>query len=141
MSHFSQFIADTTKGREDGPIFQQFLDCVFQLSLLFPTSFEFDERFLRRLVYHTYSCQYGTFLFNSELQRENADVKNKTRSVWDYFLARKQQFTNASYVACEDVLALPAQWKTKSKWWAAVFGRSDAEFNDPKVWETYLLNL
>jgi myotubularin-related protein 6/7/8 len=55
-----------TKVNELSPVFHQFLDCVFQLHYQHPTRFEFSERFLRRLLYHLYSCQYGTFLFDNE---------------------------------------------------------------------------
>lgn len=78
------------------PIFHQFLDAVYQLVVQFPDRFEFGERFLRRLLYHTYSCQYGTFLFNSELERKEARAHETTRSVWDYFLSRKNEFINLS---------------------------------------------
>ena len=79
------------------PVFQQFLDCVYQLLLQNPTRFEFNERFLRRLVYHLYACQYGTFLCNNEKERNDYHIKEKTRPVWDYFLSRRMEFTNPIY--------------------------------------------
>ncbi|KAK3044742.1 hypothetical protein LTS18_000475, partial [Coniosporium uncinatum] len=86
-----------TKVKETSPVFHQFLDAVYQLQYQYPTRFEFSERFLRRLLYHLYSCQYGTFLYDCEKQRVDADVKHKTRSVWDFFLSRKQEFLNKDY--------------------------------------------
>ncbi|KAJ5429885.1 Myotubularin-related protein [Penicillium cf. griseofulvum] len=62
-----------------------------------PTRFEFNERFLRRLLYHLYSCQFGTFLFNNEKERVDCKASERTRSVWDYFLARREEFTNHKY--------------------------------------------
>ncbi|KNC30284.1 hypothetical protein FF38_11047, partial [Lucilia cuprina] len=38
-----------------------------------------------------------------------------------------------------EIILLPSQWQPR--WWASVFGRTDPELNDPKVWENYLLNL
>jgi len=37
--------------------------------LQFPNAFEFNELFLVEILEHLYSCQYGTFLYNSEQQR------------------------------------------------------------------------
>ncbi|PRT55019.1 Phosphoinositide 3-phosphatase [Wickerhamiella sorbophila] len=130
FSNVTSFISETTRGRQSGPIFRQFLDCVYQLVYEHPNDFEFNERFLRRLLYHSYACQYGTFLLNNEREREEYRVREKTRSVWDYFMARKQQFLNLSYAATEEVKLPPA----KSRWWAAAFGRSDADMNDPEAW-------
>ncbi|KAL8945709.1 MAG: hypothetical protein Q9222_007788 [Ikaeria aurantiellina] len=87
----------TTKVKETSPVFHQFLDATYQLLHQHPTRFEFNERFLRRLLYHLYSCQYGTFLYNNERERVESNIKQKTRSVWDYFLSRKDQFLNLRY--------------------------------------------
>jgi myotubularin-related protein 6/7/8 len=51
-----------TKVNELSPVFHQFLDATYQLLHQHPTRFEFNERFLRRLFYHLYSCQYGAYL-------------------------------------------------------------------------------
>lgn len=117
------------------PIFHQFLDCVYQILMQHPTRFEFNERFLKRLLYHTYSCQYGTFLYNNERERVEANVTTKTRSVWDYFLARREEFTSPKYK-----LQLEKDedgWiqidLSKIKFWAAVFNRTDEEMNAVNV--------
>ncbi|CAG8717500.1 7112_t:CDS:2, partial [Dentiscutata heterogama] len=83
--------------REISPIFQQFLDCVFQLLTQFPTRFEFNEKFLIELHYHCYSCQFGTFLCNSEKERMDYKVTTLTYSVWDYFNSNKNEFLNPLY--------------------------------------------
>ena len=128
----------TTKVKETSPIFHQFLDATYQLLYQHPTRFEFNERFLRRLLYHLYSCQYGTFLHNNEKERVEARVRERTRSVWDYFLARKEQFINEQYdptiddnVRGSERLLLPAIGEVR--WWHEVFGRTDAEMNGPRV--------
>ena len=124
----------TTKVNETSPVFHQFLDATYQLLYQHPTRFEFNERFLRRLLYHLYSCQYGTFLYNSEKERCEANVKEKTRSVWDYFLSRKEQFINERYDDTVDDnsrgherLIFPRAGEVR--WWHEVFGRTDAEMN------------
>ena len=123
-----------TKVNELSPVFHQFLDCVYQLQYQHPTRFEFSERFLRRLLYHLYSCQYGTFLFDNEKERIEARAKERTRSVWDYFLCRKQEFMNPKYdpeiddaVRGKERMIFPR--KGEARWWAEVFGRTDDEMN------------
>ena len=125
---------ETTKVKETSPVFHQFLDATYQLLHQYPTRFEFNERFLRRLLYHLYSCQYGTFLYNCEKDRIDSGVKDKTRSVWDYFLSRKDQFINGDYdgaiddkVRGNERLVFPKLGEVR--WWNEVFGRTDAEMN------------
>jgi len=124
-----------TKPNEISPVFHQYLDATFQLIRQFPNRFEFNERFLRRLLYHLYAGQYGTFLWNSEKIRADVRASEKTRSVWDYFLSRKAEFTNQDYDATiddrqsgQERLLLPKI--NDVRWWAAAFGRSDAEMNE-----------
>ncbi|KAI5245146.1 phosphatases II [Aureobasidium subglaciale] len=124
----------TTNVKETSPIFHQFLDATYQMLRQYPTRFEFNERFLRRLFYHLYSCQYGTFLFDSELQRVEEQAYDKTRSVWDYFLARREMFLNDQYdptiddkVTGKERIILPDT--TQVKWWHELFGRTDSEMN------------
>lgn len=120
--------------KETSPTFHQFLDCVYQLMVQNPHRFEFNERFLRRLLYHVYSCQYGTFLYNNEKERLEAKVAQRTRSVWDYFLSRKSWFVNEEYNKEEDerdkgswrVLEPKAQ---DVRWWHQCWGRLDHEMN------------
>lgn len=128
---------EITKVKETSPVFHQFLDATYQLLYQYPTRFEFNERFLRRLLYHLYSCQYGTFLFNSEKERVENNAKTRTRSVWDYFLARREQFLNPRYDPIIDDkqrgrerLIFPRV--NEVRWWSEAFGRADAEMNGPR---------
>jgi hypothetical protein len=125
---------EVTKVKETSPVFHQFLDATYQLLYQYPTQFEFNERFLRRLLYHLYSCQYGTFLFNSEKERVEMKAKERTRSVWDYFLARREQFLNPKYdpqiddhKRGKERLIFPRM--NEVRWWSEAFGRTDAEMN------------
>lgn len=115
------------------PIFQQFVDCVYQLQNQNPTQFEFNERFLRRLVYHLYSCQYGTFLFNNEQERVSCHAYEKTRSVWDYFKSRKAEFANSTYSPSENQEDWLLPDLNKVQWWWQLFGRRDEEMNGDVV--------
>ena len=56
------------------PVFTQFLDCLYQMQTQYPQAFEFNEAFLLLLHDHVYSCQYGTFLGNSDKQVRNSNV-------------------------------------------------------------------
>ncbi|KAH0597097.1 hypothetical protein MHUMG1_05407 [Metarhizium humberi] len=125
---------EATTPKMVSPVFHQFLDCAYQLIKQNPTRFEYNERFLRRLLYHLYSCQYGTFLYNSEKQRKDARVGERTSSVWDYFLCRKQEFTNPDYdptvddrIRGKERIILPNL--KEIRWWYQVFGRTDDEMN------------
>ena len=127
---------EVTKPKETSPVFHQFLDATYQLLHQYPTRFEFNERFLRRLLYQLYSCQYGTFLYNNEKARVEARVMDKTRSVWDYFLSRKEQFINEKYDGAIDDNKRGAERLlfpiTKEvRWWNELFGRTDEEMNGP----------
>ncbi|KAI0971684.1 protein-tyrosine phosphatase-like protein [Xylaria arbuscula] len=126
---------ETTRPNEISPVFHQFLDATWQLLRQHPTRFEFNERFLRRLLYHLHAGQYGSFLFNCEKQRIDARVHERTRSVWDYFLSRKSEFLNPNYDSTVDDrqsgrerLLFPEL--SDVRWWAQCFGRSDSEMNE-----------
>ena len=123
-----------TKVKETAPMFHQFLDATYQLLYQNPNRFEFNERFLRRLLYHLHSCQYGSFLYNSERERNEHCISTRTRCVWDYFLSRRAQFINPSYDPVvndhergKERLILPKP--TETRWWSEVFGRDDNEMN------------
>lgn len=127
-----------TKVKETSPVFHQFLDATYQLMYQHPARFEFSERFLRRLLYHLYSCQYGTFLLDNEKERKEARLRDRTRSVWDYFLSRKKEFTNPKYdpvvddnVRGRERLIFPRSEETR--WWNELFGRTDDEMNGKPV--------
>lgn len=123
-----------TKTNELSPVFHQFLDATYQLLYQHPDRFEFNERFLRRLFYHLHSCQYGTFLFDNEKERVEARAAERTRSVWDYFLCRREEFLNPKYdptvddnVRGKERIIFPK--KSEARWWAELFGRTDEEMN------------
>ncbi|KAG5421304.1 YMR1 [Candida metapsilosis] len=117
---------------ERSPVFHQFLDCVYQIVRQHPTKFEFNTRFLKRLLYHYYSCQYGSFLCDSE--RELLQVHkcyDSTVSIWDYFNSRPNEFGNKLYAADADVADDEVIFFNPAdmKWWFELYGRSDEEMN------------
>jgi hypothetical protein len=63
-----------------------------------------------------------------------AKIADRTKSVWDYFLARKAEFTNAEYdpvvddsIRGKERVIFPDT--DKVKWWYQLFGRTDEEMN------------
>ncbi|KAK3083958.1 hypothetical protein FSP39_006006 [Pinctada imbricata] len=82
---------------ERSPVFLQWLDCVFQLIKQFPCAFQFNEAYLIKLVQHTYSHLFGTFLCNSTQERLRAELEKHTASVWSLLHPSNKQFHNNLY--------------------------------------------
>ncbi|XP_036414314.1 myotubularin-related protein 6 [Colossoma macropomum] len=83
--------------KEVSPIFTQFLECVWQLTEQFPQAFQFSEWFLIQIHEHVHSCQFGNFLGNSQRQREELQLKDRTYSLWDHLLSEQQLYLNPVY--------------------------------------------
>jgi myotubularin-related protein 1/2 len=80
--------------QERSPIFVQWLDSVYQLTLQFPNAFEFSEDFLICIADHHLSCCYGTFLYNSEWERRARNLASKTTSLWSDMIGRQEDKPN-----------------------------------------------
>ncbi|GAA5854295.1 hypothetical protein JCM8547_001769 [Rhodosporidiobolus lusitaniae] len=78
-----QFAPSSHAFRETCPVFQQFLDCIYQLQRQFPDRFEYNEQLLQHLVRETYGGSSGTFLLNSEKDRREKRARERTTSVWE----------------------------------------------------------
>uniref|UniRef100_A0A8C7PA87 Myotubularin related protein 7b n=1 Tax=Oncorhynchus mykiss TaxID=8022 RepID=A0A8C7PA87_ONCMY len=85
--------------KEVSPVIDQFLECVWQLSEQFPCAFEFNERFLVQLHRHVYSCQYGNFLGNSQKERRDMGLRERTHSLWPQLWKDRAQYANPLYRA------------------------------------------
>ncbi|KAJ2850640.1 phosphatidylinositol-3-phosphatase ymr1 [Coemansia brasiliensis] len=122
---------------ETSPVFQQFLDCVFQLWVQHPTMFEFNERFLLDLFYHLHSTQFGTFLCNNMKERSAVDLTNTT-SVWAWMEQRDEDiYLNELYQGDENkrnqrIIAPNPQFV---QYWSAMFSGYDPAFASQKVTE------
>ncbi|KAI1309318.1 hypothetical protein EDD11_004101 [Mortierella claussenii] len=122
--------------RETSPVFQQFLDCVFQIMHQNPTRFEFNEYFLTQLHYHVYSCQFGNFLFNCERERRHFMATTKCASVWDFINSDKDVYLSKVYQPSTDKVrggdgGVLFPDSKSVKYWAKLFGRTDDELNAP----------
>ncbi|EGR29856.1 myotubularin-related protein 2, putative, partial [Ichthyophthirius multifiliis] len=106
---------------EFSPIFIQFLDCVHQIILQFPLSFEFNQIFLVDIAFHLYSCKFGNFLCNNYQQMKYNQVFEETDSLWVFLNNQKEKYLNPFYLngVIDDILIV------------------DISINNFKVWEQY----
>ncbi|KAJ8078934.1 phosphatidylinositol-3-phosphatase ymr1 [Marasmius tenuissimus] len=131
--------------KETSPTFHQFLETVRQIQRQAPDRFEFNERFLRQLYYHLYSCQFGTFLFNCERERRVGEGSNppaveRTVSVWDFFNSPEEteKNRNPSYDSSLDDpqsrepgadMGVLFPNPKDVRFWHELYGRTDDEMN------------
>nr|CAH8848928.1 unnamed protein product [Trichobilharzia regenti] len=103
---------------EQSPIFLQWLDCVHQIRRQFPHCFEFNESYLLKLGLHICSNLFGTFLCNSEQERQKASVASRTCSLWG-LLSPKYNWTIVNYFyepEAEHLLQPDCQIRSLSLW-------------------------
>ncbi|KTG46189.1 hypothetical protein cypCar_00007763 [Cyprinus carpio] len=105
---------------ERSPLFVQFIDCVWQMTRQFPSAFEFNELFLITVLDHLYSCLFGTFLYNSEQERE---VYSRTVSLWSYVNSQLEEFTNPLYVNYEHHVLYPVASLRHLELWVSYYVR------------------
>ncbi|KAF2073570.1 hypothetical protein CYY_005119 [Polysphondylium violaceum] len=81
------------------PIFLLFIDAVWQLTCLLPTTFEFNETFLIKILDSVYNCRYKTFLFNSEKEK-NQNLKSHPNlvSLWCAINSNIEPYVNCFYI-------------------------------------------
>ncbi|XP_066545902.1 phosphatidylinositol-3,5-bisphosphate 3-phosphatase MTMR3 isoform X2 [Amia ocellicauda] len=103
------------------PVFLQWLDCVHQLQRQFPCSFEFNEAFLVKLVQHTYSCLFGTFLCNSVKEREDRHIQERTCSVWSLLRPANRSFRNMLYSSHSETVLHPVCHVRNLMLWSAAY--------------------
>ncbi|XP_069082953.1 myotubularin-related protein 4 isoform X2 [Pleurodeles waltl] len=106
---------------EQCPVFLQWLDCVHQLLLQFPCLFEFNQAFLVKLVQHTYSCLYGTFLANNACEREMRNIYKRTCSVWSLLRTGNKSFHNLLYLPGNEMVLHPVCHVRALQLWTAVY--------------------
>ncbi|XP_075786464.1 phosphatidylinositol-3-phosphate phosphatase MTMR7 isoform X3 [Pelodiscus sinensis] len=85
--------------KEISPVMDQFIECVWQLTEQFPCAFEFNERFLIHIQHHIYSCQFGNFLCNSQKERRELKIQERTYSLWAHLWKNRADYMNPLYRA------------------------------------------
>ncbi|KAH3744386.1 Myotubularin 1 [Pelomyxa schiedti] len=109
---------------ERSPVFLQFIDCVYQLTLQYPCAFEFNENFLLKIVDALFSCRYGTFLADCALQREALGLTNSTISLWSEVNYSKAQYVNPLYIQGEFTTITPSSNMSLFQLWKGHFQRN-----------------
>ena len=74
----------TSQNSTHAPTFLLFLDCLYQLQYQFQFSFEYTAELLFELYNHAYCSNYGTFLGDSESERVELRLSERTSSLWSY---------------------------------------------------------
>ena len=103
-----------------------FLDCVRHILTQHPVSFEFNEEFLLLIAEHSYSSEFGTFLFNNEQQRHQSGLREKTTSLWSYTNREEvlRSIQNPLYEHNKEVI-IPCVAPQSLTVWTNLFMRSD----------------
>ena len=87
--------------KKTNQVILQYLDCVYQLLMQFPSEFEFTSEFLLFIAKYYDTNLFGTFLFDNEKEREENDAKTTTASIWTYLLGEhfenKEKYLNRLY--------------------------------------------
>ncbi|KAL4151680.1 hypothetical protein PRNP1_008622 [Phytophthora ramorum] len=83
---------------QESPIFIQFFDSISQLVRIYPSYFEFNEGLLLLLADALHSCRFGTFLFDCKKHRLEANLENRTASVWTWVNGFRPQLTEQTFV-------------------------------------------
>ncbi|CAF3661708.1 unnamed protein product [Rotaria sp. Silwood1] len=108
---------------ERSPVFLQFLDCTFQLLQQFPSAFEFNEKLLITIADNLYSCQYGTFLLNSDKLRNDMKISEHTMSAWTPILRERSLYLNPFYTEKSDKVLIPNNSSRHIKLWKNYYCR------------------
>jgi len=87
--------------KKTNQVILQYLDCVYQLLMQFPSEFEFTSEFLLFIAKYYDTNLFGTFLFDNEKEREEKHAKTETASIWTYLLGdyfkNKEKYLNRLY--------------------------------------------
>ncbi|XP_053734928.1 myotubularin-related protein 7a [Synchiropus splendidus] len=126
FSHRCSHLAGDPK--DASPVVDQFLECVWQLSEQFPCAFQFNERFLITVHSHIYSCQFGNFIGNSQRERAELSLCERTHSLWSYLWSNRADFLNPLYRPSHSQsqgLLRPSTAPYCFKFWRGLYNRFD----------------
>ena len=83
---------------EESPIFQQWIDAVWQVMSQFPTRFEFNEYLLKDVVLHARAHWYDDFTLDCDRDRTQAAAAGRnSASLWSLVLSRLEAYANPQY--------------------------------------------
>jgi len=124
----------TEENDEESPIFPQFLDCVYQMMVQFPTQFGFNEQFLIAILDGFYDCRCGTFLSNSEKEKKELKLREKTLSLWTVLNHAKNigKYQNPLYDPLQILPFLPiSATPNRIVFWSTLYERSESLLSPP----------
>ncbi|XP_057707151.1 myotubularin-related protein 7a [Corythoichthys intestinalis] len=127
--------------KEESPVIDQFLECVWQLMEQFPCAFEYNERFLITIHSHIYSCQYGNFIGNSQRERSELRLHDRTHSLWYYLWSNRADYSNPLYRPNHSQtqgLLRPSTAPCWFKFWGGLYNRFDRGMHPRQSVEDYL---
>ena len=104
------------KKKERSPVFVQFLHCVYQMILQYPTAFEFNSNLLLFLCREIYSNKYGNFLFNCEKDLIFYEAKKLTVSIWSDVFLEKNKYLNDLYKKLDEPINIKGEMQYLSIW-------------------------
>ncbi|CAB3988741.1 myotubularin-related 2-like isoform X3 [Paramuricea clavata] len=117
----------SSNSNQRSPIFVQFLDCVWQILIQFPSSFEFTAEYLLRIVDHVNTGWFGTFMCNNEKQRNEEAKSLSTISLWAHLDNIREVFQNENYIPDDEVLH-PTSSLRRLPLWSDYYLRYDETF-------------
>nr|KAF6374622.1 myotubularin related protein 7 [Pipistrellus kuhlii] len=130
--------------KEISPVIDQFIECVWQLMEQFPCAFEFNERFLIHIQHHIYSCQFGNFLCNSQKERRELKIQERTYSLWAHLWKNRADYMNplfrADHSQTQGILRLPtAPCNFMYKFWSGMYNRFEKGLQPRQSVTDYLM--
>ena len=118
------------KQKDRSPIFIQFIHAVHQITMQYPTSFEFNSYFLLFLCQEIYTNKYGTFLFNNEKEKFNYKATSCMISIWSDIFYNKNKYINDLYKPINGAINIKGELKYLNIW-------NDFFFKYDKIGMTY----
>ncbi|XP_071520324.1 phosphatidylinositol-3,5-bisphosphate 3-phosphatase MTMR3 isoform X3 [Panulirus ornatus] len=115
------------------PVFLQWLDCVHHLLYWYPTAFQFNQAYLVKLAQHVYSSLFGTFLCNSSQERVQAEIGDRTYSVWSLLRLNRHRYTNYLYSHTHQVLYPSCHTKDLRLWTSVYMPEMGEVTEDPNT--------
>ncbi len=97
--------------------------------------FEFNSEMLLFLAEHLYSCKYGTFFYNSEIERLSKRLRTETVSIWlEINLRRDTDFKNPYFNPIQQlttITRIPVTCFYKLRVWKEYFFRFTESAREP----------
>ncbi|XP_066878835.1 myotubularin-related protein 7 isoform X8 [Kogia breviceps] len=130
--------------KEISPVIDQFIECVWQLMEQFPCAFEFNERFLIHIQHHIYSCQFGNFLCNSQKERQELKIQERTYSLWAHLWKNRGDYLNPLFrddpSQTQGTLRLPTTpCNFMYKFWSGMYNRFEKGLQPRQSVTDYLM--